>query len=80
MLNRDRKGVGSIPARGPIVDEFFSTVPGCFFDMCMIQFELKNIYPSEFIELAPRLSSSLNHRPLSQEKKLFNHEFLCTSF
>ena len=22
-----RKGVGSIPARGPIVDEFFSTVP-----------------------------------------------------
>ena len=24
----DRTGVGSIPAGGPIVDEFFSTVPG----------------------------------------------------
>ena len=27
-LHRHRKGVGSIPAGGPIVDEFFSTVPG----------------------------------------------------
>ena len=24
----DESGVGSIPAGGPIVDEFFSTVPG----------------------------------------------------
>ena len=30
-----RKGVGLIPAGGPIVDEFFSTVRGWFFDMCM---------------------------------------------
>ncbi len=27
-LVRHRTGVGSIPAGGPIVDEFFSTVPG----------------------------------------------------
>ena len=26
--HRHRTGVGSIPAGGPIVDEFFSTVPG----------------------------------------------------
>ena len=30
------KGVGSIPAGGPIVDEFFSTVPGLNLDMCII--------------------------------------------
>ena len=40
--------VGSIPAGGPIVDEFFSTVPGWFFDMCTILLEPKTIYPSEF--------------------------------
>ena len=28
MYNRHRTGVGSIPAGGPIVDKFFSTVPG----------------------------------------------------
>ena len=27
-VHRHRTGVGSIPAGGPIVDEFFSTVPG----------------------------------------------------
>ncbi len=27
-VHRHRTGVGSIPAAGPIVDEFFSTVPG----------------------------------------------------
>ena len=27
-VDRHRTGVGSIPAGGPIVDEFFSTVPG----------------------------------------------------
>lgn len=27
---------GSIPARGPIGDEFLSTVPGYNFNMCMI--------------------------------------------
>ena len=43
-LHRHRKGVGSIPAGGPIVDEFFSTVPG-FFDMCMIPLELKTHLP-----------------------------------
>ena len=34
-----------IPARGPIVDEFFLTVPGWFFDMCMIPLELKTHLP-----------------------------------
>ena len=44
-LHRHRKGVGSIPAGGPIVDEFFSTVPGWFFDMCTIQLEPKTHLP-----------------------------------
>ena len=44
-LHRHRKGVGLIPAGGPIVDEFFSTVPGWFFDMCRIQLELKTHLP-----------------------------------
>ena len=35
-LHRHRKGKGSIPAGGPIVNGFFSTVPGWFFDMCVI--------------------------------------------
>ncbi len=35
-VHRHRTGVGSIPAGGPIVDEFFSTVPGYNFDMCII--------------------------------------------
>ena len=35
-VHRHRTGVGSIPAGGPIVDEFFSTVPGKNFDMCII--------------------------------------------
>ncbi len=35
-VHRHRTGVGSIPAGGPIVDEFFSTVPGSNFDMCII--------------------------------------------
>ena len=39
-LHRHRKGVGSNPAREPIVDEFFTNVPGWFFKMCMIPFEL----------------------------------------
>ena len=47
-LHRHRKGAGSIPAGGPIVDEFFSTVPGWFFDLCTIQLEPKTINPSEF--------------------------------
>ena len=47
-LHRHRKGVGSIPAGEPIVDEFFSTVPGWFFAMCIIQLEPKTHYPSEF--------------------------------
>ena len=34
--NREQLWVGSIPAGGPIVDEFFSTVPGSNFDMCII--------------------------------------------
>ena len=33
-LRRLSKSVGSIPAKGPRVDEFFSTVPGIF-DVCM---------------------------------------------
>ena len=35
-LHRHRKGVGSIPAGGPIIDEFLSTVPGLNLDMCII--------------------------------------------
>ena len=35
-LHRHRKGVGSIPAGGPIVDEFFSTVLGLNLHMCII--------------------------------------------
>ena len=35
-VHRHRTGVGSIPAGEPIVVEFFSTVPGWNFDMCMI--------------------------------------------
>ena len=35
-LHRHCKGVGSIPAGGPVVDEFFSTFLGWIFDMCMI--------------------------------------------
>ena len=42
---RALQGLGSIPAGGPVVDEFFSTVPGWFFDMCMIQLELKTHLP-----------------------------------
>ena len=44
-LYRHRKGVGLIPAGGPVVDEFFSTVPSSFFNMCMIQLELKTHLP-----------------------------------
>ena len=40
-LFRHRKVVSSIPARGPIVDELFSTFPGWVFNMCMIQLDLK---------------------------------------
>ena len=40
-LFRHRKVVNSIPARGPIVDEVFSTVPGWFFNMCTIPLEFK---------------------------------------
>ena len=32
-LRRYCTGVGSIPAGEPLVDEFFSTVPGLIFDM-----------------------------------------------
>ena len=58
-LHRHRKGVGSIPAGGPIVDEFFSTVPGWFFDMCTIQLEPKTHYPSEFT-LSRQMPQNLN--------------------
>ena len=34
-----------LTARGPVVDECFSTVPGWFCDMCMIQLELKTRLP-----------------------------------
>ena len=35
-LHRHRKGVGSNPAGGFIVHEFFSTVPGLIFDIFRI--------------------------------------------
>ena len=37
---------GSIPGEGPIVDEFFPTVPGLNFDMCMISTRIKTHLPS----------------------------------
>ena len=46
-VHRHRTGVGSIPAGGLIVDEFFSTVPGKNFDLCIISTRSKHIYPSE---------------------------------
>ena len=49
-LHQHRKGVGSIPAGGPII-EFFSTVPGWFFDMCMISLELKTHLPFRINQL-----------------------------
>ena len=43
-VHRHRTGVGSISARGPMVDDFFSTVPGKNFDMCIIfPLELRHI-------------------------------------
>ncbi len=37
-----RTGLGSIPTGGPyIVDEFFSTVPGKNFDLCIISTRTK---------------------------------------
>ncbi len=41
---RHRTGVGSIRAGGPIVDEFFSTVPGKNFDMCIISTRYTKTY------------------------------------
>ena len=35
-VHRHRNGAGLIPARGPIVNEFISTLPGFNFNMCMI--------------------------------------------
>ena len=35
-VHRHRTDVGSIPAGGPIVDEFLSTVTGQNFDLCII--------------------------------------------
>ena len=40
-VHRHRTGVGSIPAGGPIVDNFFSTVPGKNFDLCIISTRTK---------------------------------------
>ncbi len=34
-VHRHRTDVGSIPARGPIVDEFFSTVPAVRISTCV---------------------------------------------
>ena len=34
-MNRYRKGVASIPAEGPTVDEFFLANTGLNFDMCL---------------------------------------------
>ena len=45
-VHRHRTGVGSIPAGGPyIVDEFFSTVPGKNFDLCIISTRSKTHIP-----------------------------------
>ena len=59
ILHRHRKGVGSIPAGGPIVDEFFSTVPGWFFDICMIQLELKTHLPFRIYPISSQMPQNL---------------------
>ena len=52
-LQWHRKTVGSIPTGEPLVDEFFSTVPGLILDMCMIPtrvletFTLQNLSQGE---------------------------------
>ena len=40
-VHRHRAGVGSIPAGGPIVDEFFSTLPGKNFELCIFPLDTK---------------------------------------
>ena len=42
--------MGSVPAGGPIVDEFFSTVRCWFFDMCMIALEHKAHLPFRIVD------------------------------
>ncbi len=42
-VHRHRTGVGSIPAGGRIVDDFFSTVLGWNFDMCIHETVTKSI-------------------------------------
>ncbi len=46
-VHRHRTGVGSIPAGRPytVVDEFFSTVPGKNFDLCIISTRTKTHEP-----------------------------------
>ena len=55
-----KKGVGLIPAGGPVVDEFFSTVPSWFFDMCMIQLELKTHLPFRIYPISSQMPQNLN--------------------
>ena len=51
ILHRHRKGVGSIPAGGPMVDkEFFPTFPAKNFEMCLISTRTKTRYLSEIIQ------------------------------
>ena len=50
-FHRQHRSVGSIPARGPIVDDdFFSNVLGLNFDMCMISTRTKTQNPFEIIQ------------------------------
>ena len=53
-------GIEPTPAGGPIVDEFFSTVPGWFFDMCMIQLELKTHLPFRIYPISSQMLQNLN--------------------
>ena len=56
--------MGSIPAGGPIVDEFSSTVPGWFFDMCMIQLEPKTHLPFRIYPVSSQMPKILIDLPL----------------
>ena len=58
-LHLHRKAMGSIPARGPIVGEFFSTVPGLIFDMCMIPLELKRHLPFRIYPTSSEVAQNL---------------------
>ncbi len=45
------------------IDEFFSTVPGMNFDLCIISTRSKHIYPSEKYSTSSEVPQNHNHLP-----------------